>query len=253
MRKQTGFSLIELLVVIGIIGVLLAILLPAIGRARENARRIQCLSNLKQIVNSSLLYAHENKLWLPSCAPAFSYNLSGYCRYDWIYWQETGPFGKRNISDSPVLKYLGTSNANVLICPSDNLEQHVSNWWSRAEGIYRYSYVINEYVSQYGYKTFRKIPKLTGIKTSTLCYVTEEEFKTIDDGSWWPDLSSGLGDIMSTRHDRQIGDTIERGMYGSSMAINPKARGNVGFLDGHAEFVPRSFAHDPSHFDPWFR
>jgi prepilin-type N-terminal cleavage/methylation domain-containing protein len=76
-RIVTGFTLVELLVVIGIIAVLVAILLPTMARVRAHAMSTKCLSNLRQIGQACQIYAGENKGFLPTAQVDSIENLTG--------------------------------------------------------------------------------------------------------------------------------------------------------------------------------
>jgi prepilin-type N-terminal cleavage/methylation domain-containing protein len=141
MKRRTAFTLVELLVVIGIIAVLIALLLPALNRARQQAISVQCMSNLKNIGMAALMYAHENKGWLPpsdSANPATALGPSDERFLDWdggvIGTAATSTPGRWSVRES-MAKYAGYKfepcslaeyatyvpiKTPIFYCPADN-------------------------------------------------------------------------------------------------------------------------------------
>jgi prepilin-type N-terminal cleavage/methylation domain-containing protein/prepilin-type processing-associated H-X9-DG protein len=132
---KSGFTLVELLVVMGIIGVLYAILLPAISRARQQANSVVCESNMRQIGMSLLSYADAQNGWL------YPADMGWDAQH--VYLDPTTNQMVYNVWPTRVWNVW---NPPWMICPSDQ------------QPFGQHSYVLNEHVAYWNIKYSTTLP-----------------------------------------------------------------------------------------------
>jgi prepilin-type N-terminal cleavage/methylation domain-containing protein/prepilin-type processing-associated H-X9-DG protein len=216
---RRGFTLVELLVVIGIIALLISILLPALSKAKVAAAGAACASNMRQLGMAINLYATDYKGFAPRPAS----RGMGWKYDDWIYWR---PDPILNLNRSPIAKYLGatvapganaTSSeklATLIRCPADR------DFETRE---YKYSYTMNAWFGCTPPTASTGAPDYAGDRRYRLAQVKRSsekmmlgEEKLPNDGRWV------VRDSTEQNHD---------------MAFLHGQKGNVLFADFHVDRV----------------
>ena len=247
-RGKRAFTLIELLVVVAVIALLIAILLPSLGRAREKARQTICVGNLRNMGIAMVMYYQNNNFRFPSIGGNMETDT------DWIAWRANewknlaSPAPVPNVATRGIGPYLLSSptSVKILFCPSDDPNN---------TRVFAFSYLLNWMTSSENLPTGNGVPaglsfgNVNAIKSPAECIVFYEEDETSINDDWAQLWSTNIIDRLAIRHDRANVKTPDpAGML--NYVPNSQGKGNVAFVDGHAEYVARNYAHTKAHAVP---
>jgi prepilin-type N-terminal cleavage/methylation domain-containing protein/prepilin-type processing-associated H-X9-DG protein len=135
----SGFTLVELLVVIGIIAVLIAIVLPAFAKAREQSKRASCLANLRSIGQAMILYANDHRDRLPNSNPANNWGANNTGAVDYVMCVFANKYVRQPATfhcpsdDDPVPQEITTSDYDLPDSARTSYDFY-SIWWAPEYG-----------------------------------------------------------------------------------------------------------------------
>jgi len=235
-RRSKGFTLVELLVVIGIIALLISILLPSLNRARETANRVKCGSNLRQIGQAIMMYANENKGNYPRTKYAAGTNPTkntGITADD-PFNPTSGTAPSNNDVGAALFLLIRTQDITpeVFVCPSSNAEK--DNYGGAAGANAQLRSNFTDWQKNLSYGMANPYPDTNAVNNGyRLNATTGAEFAI------GADLNPGVGD----GYDPQAPDvTSSQAQMRTANSRNHNGDGqNVLYGDGHAEFQQNPF------------
>ncbi len=220
LRKRFGFTLVELLVVIGIISLLIAILLPALGRAYEHAKMVNCLSNLRQMAISAQMYANLNQ---GDCPISYYFATDGATTitYCWDLTTIDTPGQPKRVV--PGLLWHSGDPTKIQQCPSFDGK---ANWLVDPYTGYNYN---TSYIGHGQFESMASPAKLASIRHSSTTAM-------FGDGQW----GDGADKFMRAPFPNP-GDQTFFGRWSGTQGFRHLQKTNVGFCDGHAETLSGRF------------
>jgi prepilin-type N-terminal cleavage/methylation domain-containing protein/prepilin-type processing-associated H-X9-DG protein len=241
-RGRRAFTLVELLVVIGIIAVLLSVLLPVLGSARRRAQSVACASNMRQIYMAMAMFAHDNKGQLPRPYGVNDLSSNADMRKTFAWLQlMSGKTAHIDMRDDmgALWKYLKgkETREKVLACPGDEMEPIAGHPYDSAYPR-NVSYSLNRGIERPGSGSNNKVLgiPLSKVKESASKIMIYEELAPND--AWCimgppgtPGTSSD--DVPSGRHGGGMRSEFRN--RPTAPEYKSKGRGNFCFFDGHVE------------------
>ncbi len=233
MRKKQGFTLVELLVVIAVIALLMGILLPALGRAREQGKSIVCRNHLKTLATANVLYASLSDDW---CVPAIDF--TGTASNE-PFWTANRLF--RRMMDLKKHEEVAddVKMPKQYLCPTDLASGRLKNLPAVYQNVISYGYNYTDWgPDSVNPITFSgNVP--TGTKAARIKTMqvkrSAEKLMFIDSGDLWAQKTGADYKTLWDRFGTKLQSYRDAGQWYPTF-YRHNSGANIAFFDGHVEY-----------------